>query len=535
MEINITKLRKDVDSLLHQIKCLFSIAPSATQWTPNHHASTGNKYEVGTLVWYDGWIYKCKVVNNGSNITNPYYWTKTKEGYLLQQEQADWNATGGPSFIRNKPFGFGGAEQDPIFQAWLDDNPFADYLLSDDADELFYPLNANPLGYLTEYIETDPVFEAWLATASTADIADTTDKRYITDGQQAVLVNTSGINSGDDAPNSNSDAYTDSKIVDTISDGVTDKAPSQNAVFDALALKLDSSSYNDRYKGKYTSLVNLQTAHPTSNDGDYAVVDTGIGANAIEYIWDSNEGWVQGNSVGATTTDTLPEGATNLYFTTTRVLNTVLAGLSLVTGTPITAIDSVLTALGKLQKQINDILVNYQVLLVSGTNIKTLNGVSILGAGDLRMKWKSGIDGTSVPNTLTITSTYSQLIPANTIVAGDVLSLAYRWTSPGAKTSATNAYIYINTANNLTGATLLATLLSSTTQRTLQINRRLSVKGATTKVINPLTSVATDDGGSAAMTSASIDWTQNQYILFAIGHTVADQTSFGDFYSMELQ
>lgn len=55
-------------------------------------------------------------------------------------------------------------------------------------------------------------------------------------------------------------------------------------------------------------------------------------------------------------TDNVPEGVLNLYFTVARVRSTVLAGLSLVTGTAITAADTVLSALGKLQKQISDLV-----------------------------------------------------------------------------------------------------------------------------------------------------------------------------------
>lgn len=123
---------------------------------------------------------------------------------------------------------------------------------------------------------------------------------------------------------------------------------------DALDLKLNISDYNDRFKGKYTSLVNLQVAHPTSNTGDYSIVDSGLGSNAIEYIYDEEEGWVQGNSVSSSTTDGLVEGSSNLYFTTARVLATVLSGLSLVTGGEIVSTDSILVAFGKIQKQINE-------------------------------------------------------------------------------------------------------------------------------------------------------------------------------------
>jgi hypothetical protein len=55
-------------------------------------------------------------------------------------------------------------------------------------------------------------------------------------------------------------------------------------------------------------------------------------------------------------TDSVTEGSVNLYFTTSRVLATVLAGLSTATSAVITGADSVLAAFGKLQAQITTIL-----------------------------------------------------------------------------------------------------------------------------------------------------------------------------------
>lgn len=52
-------------------------------------------------------------------------------------------------------------------------------------------------------------------------------------------------------------------------------------------------------------------------------------------------------------TDAVPEGATNLYHTSSRVRDVLLAGLSLASSAVITAADSILTALGKLQAQIS--------------------------------------------------------------------------------------------------------------------------------------------------------------------------------------
>lgn len=54
------------------------------------------------------------------------------------------------------------------------------------------------------------------------------------------------------------------------------------------------------------------------------------------------------------TTDAVTEGSANLYFTEARVRGTVLTGLSLASATVIAATDSVLSAFGKLQKQISD-------------------------------------------------------------------------------------------------------------------------------------------------------------------------------------
>lgn len=49
---------------------------------------------------------------------------------------------------------------------------------------------------------------------------------------------------------------------------------------------------DDHFLGKYISLAALESAHPTADDGDYAVVDPGSGTEALQYIWDAEEGWV---------------------------------------------------------------------------------------------------------------------------------------------------------------------------------------------------------------------------------------------------
>lgn len=179
------------------------------------------------------------------------------------------------------------------------------------------------------------------------------------------------------------------------------------------------------FKGLHASLAALQAAHPTAVAGDYADVDAGAGVDVVRYLWDVTDSeWVAqaaaggsmtaaqvktayesnpdtnaftdsektklaGVAAGATAnpdTDSLAEGSTNKYFTESRVRSAVLTGISLLTGGAINAADSVLSALGKLQKQISDAvtaIAGKQDALVSGTSLKTVNGNSLLGSGDI--------------------------------------------------------------------------------------------------------------------------------------------------------
>ena len=123
---------------------------------------------------------------------------------------------------------------------------------------------------------------------------------------------------------------------------------------DALDLKLDIADYNDRFLGLFSSVFDLEAAHPTASAGDYAQVDFGIGMDVIVYAWDvSDAQWSAVGGSAIANTDALPEGSSNLYLTGQRVRDTSLTGLSTATATPITAADSVLSAAGKLQAQIN--------------------------------------------------------------------------------------------------------------------------------------------------------------------------------------
>jgi len=93
---------------------------------------------------------------------------------------------------------------------------------------------------------------------------------------------------------------------------------------------------------------------PATGEGGkiYIAVNQGTQANPTrQYRWTGSVYAEINPSPG--TTDALTEGSTNLYFSEHRVRNTVLTGLSLAVSTAVTAADSVLSAIGKIQAKLN--------------------------------------------------------------------------------------------------------------------------------------------------------------------------------------
>ena len=76
---------------------------TATPYDTNHNSFYGSEYEVGTLVYYNGNIYKCIATNDAINPTNPSYWELIGAGFPSVQSPIDWLATIGDNQIINKP------------------------------------------------------------------------------------------------------------------------------------------------------------------------------------------------------------------------------------------------------------------------------------------------------------------------------------------------------------------------------------------------------------------------------------------------
>ena len=125
-----------------------------------------------------------------------------------------------------------------------------------------------------------------------------------------------------------------------------------------------------------------------------------------------------------------------------------------------------------------------------------------------------------VVNTLVETITSSNLISANTIAVGDILTFFAR--VKRTTTTATVLFtskVYINTSSSLIGATLIATnTITGANANTVDFGRIFVVKSATnTQGFNALTYTNfARYNQSTDLTNSNIDWTVNQYLLISI-------------------
>lgn len=129
-----------------------------------------------------------------------------------------------------------------------------------------------------------------------------------------------------------------------------------------------NQSYLPSYVDDVLEYANVSVFPATGESGKiYVAIDS-----SKQYRWTGSAYLQITNGLIASTSD-VPEGS-SLYFTTARVLATLLTGVSFLTGGAIVSTDSVLVAFGKLQKQISD----------SNTtaNIKTLLGITTLSGSN---------------------------------------------------------------------------------------------------------------------------------------------------------
>ncbi len=160
-----------------------------------------------------------------------------------------------------------------------------------------------------------------------------------------------------------------------------------------------------------------------------------------------------------------------------------------------------------------------QAALVSGTNIKTVNGNSLLGSGNVNigpklLGWSGGL-GTTTSGTA-ITVCHSLLIPANTLSLNNILQVQFRMFRQSGNVGQLYGRIYFNTSNSLTGATLFNTTFTmngGSTQYLGLVERNFSYNGTN---LTSYSNTAFSDYTTGVALNVAFNYTVNNYILFTM-------------------
>jgi hypothetical protein len=174
---------------------------------------------------------------------------------------------------------------------------------------------------------------------------------------------------------------------------------------------------------------------------------------------------------------------------------------------------------------------------VSNTEFGYLDGVSSAIQTQLNNKvtvFASATDGTASSGT-TSTISISVLIPANTFVVDDVIRINHRVRATGTS-GIRETRVYANTTSSLTGAILVSTASLTATILAANLQRYLAIKNATTntEVITATSSQLTDYNNlTTAVSTLSINWTVDQYIIFQVNAANAADSIRATMYSIE--
>jgi len=153
--------------------------------------------------------------------------------------------------------------------------------------------------------------------------------------------------------------------------------------------------------------------------------------------------------------------------------------------------------------------------------------------------YKSTTDQLPVTGVTTNTKVVGVLIPANTITVGAIVEIKARAGKTGGAGIST-LRVYANTADSIVSPapTLLITAaLPANSSTYIGIDRSAIVKSAiVTQTAQANASIPSDAAvGTASLTNSNIDWTVNQYIIFAIQNaSIADATVLS-YYQIEIK
>jgi hypothetical protein len=144
----------------------------------------------------------------------------------------------------------------------------------------------------------------------------------------------------------------------------------------------------------------------------------------------------------------------------------------------------------------------------------------------------STTDGTIVTGSTSVKTSTSVLIPANTVKVGDSIFIRTRGRKTGTAGIAVQS-IYVNTAG-LGPATNISLTSMGATSLYAQTSRTLVVKATNnTEMLNVNTGGVDDDATSTnAVSTFNIDWTVDQYLIFAFQNANAADSTVTSYYEV---
>jgi hypothetical protein len=539
---------------------------TAIAFSTDHLASTGNQYVIGNVVWYIGNIYRC-IANNDSLLpTNTTYWTNIGAGFQTIERPIDWNATSGNNQILNKPTipstivesvsgtapiaSSGGAT--PAISISQASTSTDGYLSQSDWDTFNNKFDV-PTGLVTDYLDglgTPTPFPA-------------IPVGTVTSVNSGININVDNTNPAAPIINSLSDRY---KTSSTTSNSVTN----------------GSKNFTVDLNLSYIPLQEILVVFDPANHmhGEVTSYNAATGALVVDIKTHTGSGtytsWVL--NLDGTPVDALTgSGTANevAYFTAARVL----ASLPVATYPSLTELSYVKGVTSSIQTQINakgsGTVTNVSGIAPIASSGGATPAISIADAdadgatkgaaaftaadfnaasGVISIDYTNGQAASAsakgfltsanwttfnnktgsiykdlnnqaaVVGTTANTKVVSQLVPANTFAVGDIIEIKCRF-GKTISTGLTTLRMYINTADSLTvpAATLIATSTTSAgANNYLGTERQVLIKSATvTQSINAASNLFSDLGNfNGVQTNSNIDWTINQYIIFAIQNAV---------------
>jgi len=224
-------------------------------------------------------------------------------------------------------------------------------------------------------------------------------------------------------------------------------------------------------------------------------------------------------------------GTTNeiAYFTSAQVIDS----LDTATYPSLTELSYVKGVTSAIQTQLNG-----KFATPTGTTAQYVRGDGSLATFPLLI-YKDLNNQTAVTGNTNNNKVVSVLIPANTITIGNIIEIKARAGKTGTA-GITTIRVYANTADSIVSPAptlLITSALTTISQIYMGIDRSAIVKSSTNTQTGQASASFTNDAvvGNASLTNSNIDWTVNQYLIFAIQNGASGDSTVLSYYQIEIK